>query len=246
MALELSANTLKKLSKDELTSIILEYRTKLDNMSTNINVELTSLKNRFTKMESELLITRRVNDKLVKQNRLLERKCAANEQYSRRECLEVTGIPDNIPNSDLEDTVLKIFSETGVTINPRDVEACHRLNQKSKPKKVIIKLSKRKDVARVMYNKKKLKSIDSKTFGLPSGCKIYINESLCKYYKYLWMKCKLLQARDCIQSFWVVNGSIRIKHQSDEVTPVTHIDDLLKHFTGEDLREDDEDDELAE
>ena len=70
-------------------------------------------------------------------------------------------------------------------VNSRDVEACHRLNQKANLKKVIIKLSKRKDVARVMNNKKKLKSMKTQNIGLPSGCKIYISESLCKYYKYL-------------------------------------------------------------
>ena len=60
-------------------------------MLSNINAELTSLKDRFTKMESQLSVTRRVNDNLVKQNRILERKCAANEKYSRREMLRNIG-----------------------------------------------------------------------------------------------------------------------------------------------------------
>ena len=111
------------------------------------------------------------------------------------------GIPVSIPNNNLEETVLKIFNETGVMKNSRAIEACLRLNQRPNPKKVIIKLSKRKDVARVMNNKKKLKSMKPQNIGLPSGCKIYINENLCKYYKYLWWKCKLLQTRGSIQSF---------------------------------------------
>ena len=93
------------------------------------------------------------------------------------------GIPDSILNNSLEETVFMIFNETGVTVNPRDVEVCHRLNQKTNPEKVMIKLLKRKDVARVMNNKKKLKSMKTQNIGLSSGCKIYINESLCKYYK---------------------------------------------------------------
>ena len=95
---------------------------------------------------------------MVKQNRILERKCAANEQYSWREYLEISGIPDSISNNNLEETVFRIFNETRVTVNSRDVEACHRLNQASNPKNLIIKLSKRKDVARVMNNKKKFKT----------------------------------------------------------------------------------------
>ena len=79
-----------------------------------------------------------------------------------------------------------IVNETGVMVNPRNVEACHRLNQKANPKKVIIKLLKRKDVARVINNQKKLKSMKPQNIGLPSGCKIHINEILCKCCKYLW------------------------------------------------------------
>ena len=230
----MSLNALKKLTKEE-SNMVIEYQNKFDNMLSNINAELTSLRERFTKMESQLLFGRRVNDNLVKQNRILERKCAANEQYSRRECLEISGIPDSIPNNNLEETVLKIFNETGVTVNSRDVEACHRLNQKANPKKVIIKLSKRKDVARVMNNKKKLKSMKPQNIGLPSGCKIYINENLCKYHKYLWWKCKLLQTRGSIQSFWVTNGSIRIRHQNDQVTSVIRIEDLESHVLEDDV-----------
>ena len=83
-------NVLKKLTKKKLSNIVIEYQNKFDNMLSNINTELTSLRDRFTKMESQLLVTRRVNNNLVKQNRILERKCAANEQYSRRECLEIS------------------------------------------------------------------------------------------------------------------------------------------------------------
>ena len=71
-----------------------------------------SLRDRFTKMESQLLVTRIVNDNLLTQNFILKKKCAANEQYSSRECLEISEIPDNISNNNLQETVLKIFSET--------------------------------------------------------------------------------------------------------------------------------------
>ena len=121
-------NALKKLTKEEWSNMVIAYQNKFDNMLSNINAEPTSLTDRFTKMESQLLVTRRVNDNLVKQNRILERRCAANEQYSRREWLEILGIPDSIPNNNLEETVLKIFNETGVTVNSRDVEGCPRLN----------------------------------------------------------------------------------------------------------------------
>ena len=79
----ISLNELKKLTKEEWSNIVIEYENKFDNMFPNINAELSSLKGRFTKMESQLLVTRRVNDNLVKQDRILERKCTEIGQYSR-------------------------------------------------------------------------------------------------------------------------------------------------------------------
>ena len=90
----MSLNALKGLTKEKWSNMVIEYENKFDNMLWKINAELTSLREKFTKMESQLLVTRRVNDNLVKQNRILERKCAANEQYSRRECLEILEIPE--------------------------------------------------------------------------------------------------------------------------------------------------------
>ena len=79
----MSLNALQKLTKEELSNMVIDYQDKFDNMLSNINAELTSLRDRFTKMEWQLLVTRRVHNNLVKQNHVLERKCAVNEQYSR-------------------------------------------------------------------------------------------------------------------------------------------------------------------
>ena len=41
--------------------------------------------------------------------------------------------------------------------------------------------------------------------------------------------------RGSIQSFCITNGWMRFKHQNDEVTSVTHIEDLERHFLEDDL-----------
>ena len=68
----MSLNALKKLTKEELSNMVIEYQNKFDNMLSNINTELTSLRDIFTKMESQLLVTRRVNDNLVKPRKALQ------------------------------------------------------------------------------------------------------------------------------------------------------------------------------
>ena len=58
----MSLNALKKLNKEELSNMVIEYQNKFDNMLSNINTELTSLRDSFTKMKSQLLVTRRESD----------------------------------------------------------------------------------------------------------------------------------------------------------------------------------------
>ena len=50
--------------------------------------------------------------------------------YSRRDILEIVGIPNSVDNSVLEETVRGVFKKTGIEIDERDVQACHRLKQK--------------------------------------------------------------------------------------------------------------------
>ena len=74
----ISLNSLKKLTRKQLANMVIDYQNKFKNMLSNINVELTSLRDRFTKMEYQVLVTRRVNSNLLKQNCILERKGASN------------------------------------------------------------------------------------------------------------------------------------------------------------------------
>ena len=47
----------------------------------------------FAKIQTELVLTKRVNSELYKRIATVERQCWANAQYSRRERLEVAEIP---------------------------------------------------------------------------------------------------------------------------------------------------------
>ena len=62
---------------------------------------------------------------------LLERRCWSNEQYSRRECLEISGIPESTDQSNLEEKVVKLFKKIDVTVKSNNFEACHWLKPKN-------------------------------------------------------------------------------------------------------------------
>ena len=62
--MSVSEAALRKITKDEVIALTLEYQTKLDNTLSSINRELSKLRNDFKKIESELSVSRNVNSKL--------------------------------------------------------------------------------------------------------------------------------------------------------------------------------------
>ena len=101
--------SLEKIGKSDLARLEIDYQNKFDAVLNHINSELLNLKNKYTKLESDLEISRNVNNKLVAQVTRLERKCCEKEQCPWRECIEISGIPQNIEQIDLEKTVLNVL-----------------------------------------------------------------------------------------------------------------------------------------
>ena len=74
------------------------------------------------------------------------------EQYSRRNNIELAGIPKSIKDNVLEETIINICEEHGIDISPVDIEACHRLplsnaqanKDPNQCKRVIVKFFNRK------------------------------------------------------------------------------------------------------
>ena len=95
----------------------------------------------YKKLESDVSVSKTVSSLLTDQMNNVEKQCWGNAQYSRRECLEVVGIPSLIKIKDLEGKVCSVFNRIGVAINPDDIEACHRLHN---DKETIVKFSRRK------------------------------------------------------------------------------------------------------
>ena len=147
--------SLKKLRKSDLARLVMDYQNKFDTVVNNINSELLDLKNKFIKLQSDLKISRNVNNKLVDQVTRLDRKCWVNEQSSRRDCTEISGMPQSIKHIDLEKKVLKVLDIIDAPADPQNIEACHRLKSDDNglSNKVIVKFSKHKDMVRVMNKK---------------------------------------------------------------------------------------------
>ena len=64
LKMTLNLESLMKLVKEVIAGPVLDYKDKFDTTLTNINKELTDLRNKFTKLESDLAISKNINSKL--------------------------------------------------------------------------------------------------------------------------------------------------------------------------------------
>ena len=164
----------------------------------------------------------------------MERLCWANAQYSRKKCVKVVRIPRQVDDKHLETKVLSIFQKVACTIVPELIDDCHRLGENKD--RVIVKFTHRKDCKQVLQVKKDLKDLTADDLDLPQGTKIFVNQSLCPYYRILWSKTKCLQSMGKINNFFISGGTVKIKiDENSKPLTITHLDDLAINFLGVDL-----------
>ena len=222
-------DTLDKLSKKNVIEIALALQDKVESGNTEILEEIRKLNDNFKNIEGELIVSKKVNSELQKHIIQLEKQCWANAQYSRSECLELVGIPSSIEQDQLEDKVVEIFNKVRCNIVKENVEACHRIGKKND--RVIIKFSKLKECLQVLSVKKDLKNLDMVDIGLPENCKVFVNQSLCSYYK---LKNYIPWGKYII--FFISNDTIKIKRsEGSSSLAITHDSDFEKYFRGIDL-----------
>lgn len=85
--------------------------------------KISKLNDELSQLESENLVIKQANSFLSKCLVDLERQYWAKAQYSRKERIEVVGIPNSINNNDLEDKVFTVFHKIGWDLSPQDLEA---------------------------------------------------------------------------------------------------------------------------
>ena len=97
--LSLTRETLMNMNKDVFAGMMLNYKERFDSTLSDISYQLKKvkeLKTNFLKLETDLAVSRKINKRHIQQVNLAERKCWANEQYSRQGCPKVSGIPKSV------------------------------------------------------------------------------------------------------------------------------------------------------
>ena len=204
--------TMPSATNEERFSYLERSLASLQNETHYYSEEVTGLRNQIKKLESELYKF---------------------QQYNRRESIEISGIPDNVIQYDLEKAVIDILIRIGVwNLTSYEIVACHRLRGKvngEKYQRVIVRFVNRKRTFQCHQAKKKLKNMELKYRN------IYIHENLCFKYKEILEECHRIKELGLIKKVWSYNGCVNIKltdNYYERPTRLYHLNDIQNFVDG--------------
>ena len=191
--------------------------------------EIRGIRGELNDMKRE----RNSKDRFMERTVEIKKRLAEQEQYSRRECVVLVGLPEDTHGEDLEVDVLDTFDVAGIKLKNRNFHAIHR--QRSN-KVVITEMVNRRDAIAILRNKKKLIELHDENKQKLRSNKMKVNESLFPAFRQLQGKCNSLHKRKKLNSFYTINGKIKITFERENEavnTEINHEGDLVDIFGAE-------------
>jgi len=166
------------------------------------------------------------------------------EQYSRRNCIRISPIPEL--ESENTDSIIKTVAKSiGVDLQDVDIDRSHRVGRKPDPGQpsqhpIIVKLTSYRSKVALMKARRNLKDVDScKLFpdvswpplpsrgvrGTRGPPKIFINDDLTKTRAAVASKARELKASESLDDTWNRDGVIFVK-KSNKVSRITTMREL--------------------
>ena len=148
------------------------------------------------------------------------------EQYSRRECLEIFGIPQK--HSENTNVIVENIGRLiGVEIGENNISVSHRLPARKNRRNIygakkpipnpgiIVKFTRRDMKDRLYKSRKQLKRFSTKELGFDEFNSIFINESLIQKNKAFFHDCLKVKKDQHFESIWTSNGKIFLRRDSN-------------------------------
>lgn len=188
----------------------------------SVSQVLQSIKKQLASTEKSVI---KQQDEMLKlQTKVSEVDAIVDElqQYSRRDCLEISGIP-RLPNDEPNKIIMELGDIIGVQMSESDISVAHRLPDSKKTKdRTIVKFTRRQKKDEFYSRRSRL--IGKQSTDLPSveisprGTKpsrVFINESLTSLRKILLGKINAFKKEHRFKFLWTVNGKVFLRENEN-------------------------------
>lgn len=208
-----------------------------DMISAIVNNVLDGVNSKMSTIHDENKVLKDRVEQLEKKIEQLEKQGDTANQYSRRNCLRVSGIKES--DGESMDEIVKCLSyELKADIDLSDIDNVHRLHRKKvrsdgsssgqsnksadqRPRDIIIKFTTYRARQQMFSRRSELKH--SKVFE-----RVFINEELTRLRGEVFYNARRLVKSKHLKSAWTSNGVILVKDNSDVVHRCEFKNDLTK------------------
>ena len=92
----------------------------------------------------------------------------------------LSGIPESVYEDVFKESVISVLADIDVFAESEDIETCHRFGKpdRDKSQKTIKRFVNKKNCKKVLFNKKRLSSIDCSKHSFTQNTKLFANENL--------------------------------------------------------------------
>lgn len=230
----------------EVGSFLVKLNSKLEALGSNLNHELGTLRGSvefmnesFEEFKKELAEARREiselkeeqkylkheNSELSKQLQRTRAELTELQQYSRRNNLELKGIPTTDSES-LTGIVSALATKVGAEITVNDIDLVHRVPTKDRNKSNIIVKFRSSDARDKLLESAKKTRLITSDLGISGSTSVFVNEHLCPEYKVLLARAIAAKKLHNWKYAWVSRGRIlaRKADNSDVIRISTEAD----------------------
>ena len=208
--------TLRQCDMATISNLLMEsFRGEMSEMiSSIVKGGLDGLSARINVLETENQSLKAENGSLKQRVESLESAVEAGEQYSRRNCLRVSGIRE-ADNENTDNLILDVVHSIAVDLDIHEIDRSHRVGRarNNRPRDIIVRFFTFR--ARQKLYKDRTKLRDSRYAG------VFVNEDLTKHTSSILYSARKLVKERRLLSAWSSNGTILIRDNDDNVHKIS-------------------------
>ncbi|RZF31931.1 hypothetical protein LSTR_LSTR011528 [Laodelphax striatellus] len=219
-------------AREDRKRMEMEFNTSFEFANSKIDDQTKTISNQTLKINECLRLIedlRKENTSLKRKVSDLETRLEDVEQYSRRNTLEIYGVPE-IKNEDVYETVRKVCTALDVNMTREKIDVCHRLGkpkEDTRPAGIIVKFVRREDKFSILAKRKVKRNLSTQDLGFQQKSAVYINESLSPARRKLFAAAREAKKKNGYAYLWVQNGKILMRReQGKPVVKISSLNDL--------------------
>lgn len=242
----MSLESKSSVSYDDILKLVAEIRNDFKRVEGSLGVsinacheEIAEIKEIVNKQREEIGAWMKITDDLKTENAtlwkhisLLEARVDEAEQYSRRNTVEIHGIPMD-KNENVMNLVKIVGRALDYPVADEMIDVCHRLRATGNPDKppgIVVKMVRRLDAEGLIQKRRVKRNFNTHDLGFTDKAAepVYLNESLAPGRRRLFNAARQAKKEKSYTYLWIRGGRILMrKNPGDTVKVVTTMDDIM-------------------